>query len=140
LTVPFYEDIVTYLGSIASVARLSFDTLLSSHLPLMDRGQAARFFADSMDFALHMEAEIVRRLCESAKPVTALDMWHDMDKLWGIYPRDLGLYMLLESHLAGLVKRGKAEGSPLKGMRWLGPGGDDLSALADTARGAIRAM
>ena len=140
LTVPFYEDLQTYLQTIATVAGLEFATLHCSHLAVMDRAQARRYFGESVDFAMRFEAEVVTRLRQAAQPATALDLWRSMDGLWGVYPHDLGLYMLLESHLSGLVKRGKAEGSPLKGVRWLGPDGDDMAPLADTARRAISSM
>ena len=140
LTAPYYEDLAVYLSSLAQLARLDFDTLVPSHLPPMDRAHAARFLADSLDFALRMESEVVDHLRKSAAPLTALQLWRSLNGLWGVYPRDLGLYMLLEAHLNGLIRRGKASGSLASGVAWLGRELDDLATRVADARHAIAAM
>lgn len=140
LTAPFYEDVVLYIGTITKVAQLEFETLVPSHLPVMDRKEAAQFLRDSLDFALRFETEIGQRLRDSTQPVRALEMWRSMDNLWGQYPADLGLYMLVESHLKGLVKRGLADGSLDDGLTWCDSAGDDLAQLAQRAHAAIDGM
>jgi hypothetical protein len=140
LTVPFYEDVETYLKTIATVAQLDFDTFIPSHLPLMNRAQAAQFFDLSLDFALRFEREVKRRLADLDQPVAALDLWRSMDNLWDLYPADLGLYMLLESHLRGLLRRGRARGSLTTGIEWIGPEQDDLAHLEAECRSAIAAI
>jgi glyoxylase-like metal-dependent hydrolase (beta-lactamase superfamily II) len=140
LTAPFYEDIVLYLETITTVAQLDFQTLVPSHLPLMDRREAARFLKDSLDFALRFEAEIEQRLRHSSQPVKALEMWRSMENLWGQYPADLGLYMLVEAHLKGLVKRRLAGGSLLNGLTWIDSDGDNLAPLAQKAQLALDGM
>ena len=139
LTVPFYEDLAVYLQTLAAVARLDFAILHSSHLPVMDRAAAKAHVAASLDFALRMEAEVVDRLGKAGHPLSAFELWQKFDGLWGTYPRDLGLFMLVESHLAGLIKRGKAGGSLRSGVAWLG-GDNDLTGAVATARQAIDLM
>ena len=150
LTTPFYEDPEIYLKTIATVARLDFETLVPSHLPLMDRAESARFFGESVDFALRFEDAVKQHLRDlsTEEPVTSVAVLKSMDNLWGQYPADMGMYMLLASHLKGLVKRGLVEGSLLEndGLSWVGPDGDDqddrddLAPLADLARAAIQDM
>jgi glyoxylase-like metal-dependent hydrolase (beta-lactamase superfamily II) len=140
LTCPQHEDIVSYLETIARVARLGFGTLVPSHLPAMERREAARFLQESLDWVLRFEGEIRERLRASKGLVTALDLWHSLGRLWDIYPHDLALYKLLEAHLKGMVRRGLVEGSPTSGLHWGGDEDDGLTQLADQARLAIQAM
>jgi glyoxylase-like metal-dependent hydrolase (beta-lactamase superfamily II) len=140
LTVPFYEDVELYLKTVANVARLDFEMFVPSHLALMNRDEAARFFEESLDFALRFEWEVKRRLGDCDEPVTVRDLWRSMENLWGVYPADLGLYMLLESHLKGLLRRGRAGGSLAEGVQCIGPHHDDLSQVAAQCRAAIAGM
>jgi glyoxylase-like metal-dependent hydrolase (beta-lactamase superfamily II) len=137
LTAPFYEDVEVYLRTIAVVARLDFETLLPSHLPLMNRKQAVQFLEDSLNFTLRFDEEVRQRLKDSSQPVSSMELLQSMDNLWGQYPADLGLYMLLETHLKGLVKQGLVGGSLAEGLTWVGPDRDDLGPLAQEARVAI---
>ena len=50
LTTPFYEDPEIYLKTVALVAGLDFETLVSSHLPIKDRQETANLMADSVEF------------------------------------------------------------------------------------------
>ncbi len=140
LTVPYYEDVAVYLHSLATVARLDFETMVPSHLPVMDRRQAARFLEDSLDFALQFEQEVQQRVQAGGEGVTSLDLLRSMDGLWGRYPADLGMYMLLESHLLGLLRRGLAGGSLSTGLVWAGSTQNDLAPLEQEARTAIGDM
>ncbi|MHB0878327.1 MAG: MBL fold metallo-hydrolase [Anaerolineae bacterium] len=139
LSCPNHEDTLAYLQTVAAVASLPFQTLVPSHLPLMDRGQAAAFLGDSLDFVLRFEGEVQERLQAAGAPVTTLGLWRSLGRLWDRYPHDLGLYALLEAHLRSLIARGLAQGSPDEGVSWLG-GSDDLAPLAADARRAIAAM
>ena len=130
----------THLKTIATVARLDFETFVPSHLALMSRREAARFFEESLDFALRFEMEVERRLMDSDHPVTSMELWRSMDDLWGLYPADLGLYMLLETHLKGLLRRGRAAGSLADGLLSNGPEQDDLGQLEAECRSAILGM
>ena len=140
LTVPFYEDLPVYLRSLGQIAGLDFDTLVPSHLPVMDRATTAGFLNECLEFALRFEAEVCERLTGYRRLVTALEIWRSLDRLWGQYPADLGLYMLLESHLNGLVRRGLATGTLRDGLSWTGSGNDAMEAVAVRARESIAAM
>jgi glyoxylase-like metal-dependent hydrolase (beta-lactamase superfamily II) len=140
LTVPYYEDLATYLRTMASVAGLRFDTFVPSHLPIMSRDQARQFFSDSLDFALRFEGEIAGRLQSQAKPVRPIELWRSLDGLWGVHAADLGLYMLLEQTLTGMLRRGQARGSLVAGLNWAGAADDGLAPLRDAARQAIDRM
>jgi glyoxylase-like metal-dependent hydrolase (beta-lactamase superfamily II) len=140
LTTPYYEDVEVYLRTLAVVARLDFETMVPSHLAVMDRVQAAHFLEDSLDFALRFEQEVQQRVRNGRPGLTSLELLRSMDGLWGQYPADLGMYMLLESHLSGLLKRGLVQGSLATGLAWAGAAEDDLAPLAQEARTAIQGM
>jgi glyoxylase-like metal-dependent hydrolase (beta-lactamase superfamily II) len=140
LTAPYYEDLEVYLRSLAKIAGLEFTTFVPSHLPVMDRAATARFLGDSLEFALRFEAEVCERLASYRRPVTALEVWRSLDRLWGQYPADLGLYMLLETHLNGLIRRGLVAGTLRDGLLWTGCSDGVLEAAAVTVRELIAAM
>jgi len=140
LTAPYYEDLQVYLQSLALIAGLDFTTFVPSHLPVMDRAATARFLRDSLEFALRFEAQVCDRFASYRHPVTALEVWRSLDRLWGQYPADLGLYMLLETHLNGLVRRGLAAGTLRDGLSWTGSGNDAMEAVAAKTRESIAAM
>jgi glyoxylase-like metal-dependent hydrolase (beta-lactamase superfamily II) len=137
LTAPYYEDLEVYLRSLAQIAGLDFATFVPSHLPVMDRAATARFLGGSLEFALRFEAEVRERLVSSRRPVPALELWRSLDRLWGQYPADLGLYMLLETHLNGLIRRGQAAGALATGLMWVGGAQPALDGAAEAARAAI---
>jgi len=138
LTVPYYEDLTAYLRTIARVAQLDFRTLVPSHLPPMDRKVALKFLEDSLSFVLRFETEVRSRLKKARHPMTSLELWHSMDKLWDQYPADLGMYMLLEEHLEGLLQRGLASGTLVSSLTWVGPDLDEVAALIEEARLVIQ--
>lgn len=140
LTAPYYEDLHVYLQSLEQIAQLEFDTFVPSHLPAMDRAATARFLCDSLEFALRFEAEVCDRLMSYRRPVTALELWHSLDNLWGQYPADLGLYMLLESHLTGMVRSGQATGTLRDGLVWTNCGDAAGEAVVARVRMAIASM
>ena len=140
LTVPYYEDLQVYLQSLGQIAGLDFTTFVPSHLPVMDRAAAARFLGDSLEFALRFEAEVCDRLASYRRSVTALEVWRSLDRLWDQYPADLGLYMLLETHLSGLVRRGLAAGTLKDGLVWTGKSDGTVEIVAASTRESIVAM
>ncbi len=140
VTAPYYEDLHVYLQSLAQIAGLEFTTFVPSHLPVMDRAATARFLGDSLEFALRFEEEICDRLSSYRRPATALELWRSLDRLWGQYQADLGLFMLLEAHLNGLVRRGQAAGTLRDGLTWTGRGDEKGEAAADRARASIASM
>ena len=140
LTVPAYEDVEAYLSTIARIARLDFDLLVPSHLPVMNRTQASKFFDDSLTFVIRFEQEVRKRLQSSKQPVKPLSLWQSMNGLWGQYRADIGLYALLEAHLKRLLQRGLAAGSLSEGLVLLEPDCDDLAQLEQAGRSAIRDM
>ncbi len=143
LTCPYWEDLALYLQTIATVARIPFRTLVPSHLPVMDRAQAIHFIRESLSFALRFDAELRQRLQAAQGPITALALTKSMDRLWGLYPADLGLYMLVEQQLLGLVRRGLVTGSQEAGFTWADRASLEESGLAPTiqeAQEAVQAM
>ncbi|HEX9114468.1 MAG TPA: MBL fold metallo-hydrolase [Anaerolineae bacterium] len=140
LTAPYYEDLEIYLTSLARIAGIDFTTFVPSHLPVMDRAAAAQFLQDSLDFALRFEVEVCARLAGSRRPVAALELWRSLDRLWGQYPADLGLYMLLETHLNGLLRRGLVEGTLAGGLTWTDRHDTVIETAAGKARAKIAAM
>ena len=139
LSVPFYYDAATYLRTLATVARLDFDTLVSAHLSVMDRQAANQFLADSLDFVVRFDREVRGRLQEARPGSTLVEVWRSMDRMWGLYPADVGLYWLLETHTTGLIGQGMVTGTLAEGLTWVGPDRDYLAPLVEEARAAIAA-
>ena len=137
---PFYVDVELQLRTLKTLAQLNFKTLVPSHYPIMDRNQAIGFLTDSLDFLLRFDAEVQQRLREAKGPVTSMEVLQSMDRLWDLFDADLMLYILLETHLKSLIRRGRVSGSLTEGMTWQGSDDNDLAPLADAARQAIDQM
>ncbi len=140
LTAPYYIDPEVYLRTIATVARVGFEVLVPAHEPPMGREEAARYLEASLDFVLRLDAEVRSRIQRSDRPLTALELWRGMDRLWGQYPADLTMYGLVESHLKVLVRDGAATGTLAGGLTGHHPHKDSLALAAQDTRQAIAAM
>ena len=140
LTVPFYENVETYLQTLAHLAEADFQMLIASHFPPMDRQQAAAHFEESLDFTLRFDAEVQRRVRESHQPVGISEIRTSMDNLWGQYPGDFGMYLLVEAHLRSLLKRGLITGSLEAGLSWQGNGDADLPRLVEAVQAGVQRL
>ena len=140
LTVPFYDDLETYLQTLAHLPEADFETLIASHCPLMDRQQAAAYFEESLDFALRFDAEVQRRVRESHQPVSIMEIRTSMDNMWGQYPGDFGMYLLVEAHLRSMLKRGLITGSLEAGLSWQGNGDADLPRLVEAVQAGVQRL
>jgi hypothetical protein len=57
-----------------------------------------------------------------------------MDKLWGEYPADFGMYLLIETHVKSLLQRGLLTGSVEGPLSWRGGKDPKLESIADSVR------
>lgn len=137
---PYYYDPEVYMDSMIKVAKLDFQALVPSHIPPMNRREAIAFMRESVDFALDLETELLRRLQAAQGPVTSTELLRQMDGWRGI-KGDIALYMVLHAHLERMLRRGCIEGAVLDGLTWKGcPAADLLEAKTQAARAAIDAM
>ncbi len=134
LTMPFYYDVEGYLRTLGVLARTEWKTLIASHLPIMDRRQGLDFIRQSLDFTLRLDAEVGRRIRESGGAVTAQQIWKGMDKLWGQYPADFGMYTLIETHVKSLLQRGLLTGYVEGPLTWRAIKDPKLESIADSVR------
>jgi len=140
LTVPFYGDVEDYLRTLAQVARIPFNILVSSHLPPVERREAADLLAKSLDFTVRIDHEVQARAQATAE-FTVRDLSAAMDQLWGRYPADFGMYLLVETYLRSLLGRGLVSGTLEGTMRWRGgpdaSGPDALIPLVEAVQEGI---
>jgi hypothetical protein len=139
LTVPFYLDVEAYLRTLAQLARIPFDILVSSHMPTVDRRAAADLLARSLDFTLRFDREVQRR-AQASITFTARELSSDMDQLWGLYPADFGMYLLVETHLRSLLRRGLMSAALEGELRWRGRPDSSLTLLAEAVQEGIDNM
>lgn len=139
LTVPYYEDLETYLNSVKRFARIDFELLIPSHMSVMTRKEGLEFIKESLDFALKFDREVRGCLRKKSGKFTSIDVWKDLDGLWEIYKADTGMYMLVEHQLNSLLKRKIISGSFKKGFTWKDDSHDTIDAIGEKVHQAIPA-
>jgi len=139
LTVPFYGDVEDYLRTLAQLARIPFDILVSSHLPPVERRAAADLLAKSLDFTVRFDRE-VQGQAQARATFTVRELSAAMDQLWGRYPADFGMYLLVETHLRSLLGRELVSGSLEGELRWQGGPDGSLIPLVEAVQLGIDSM
>jgi len=140
LGVPSYDDLDAYLETVARLARMDFVWFISSHVPPMKRDAVAKYFAESLEFALSFDAEVQNRLRSTTGALSTLDLLGSMGNLWGEYPSDIGMAMLIDAHLRSLLDRGVIRGSLEDGVTWEGSEDNHFEVLVEAARSAVAAL
>ncbi|MFH1927051.1 MAG: MBL fold metallo-hydrolase [Chloroflexota bacterium] len=140
LGVPSYDDVGAYLETVARLARMDFVWFVSSHVPPMKCDAAAKYFAESLEFALGFDAEVQNRLRSATGALSTLDLLGSMEDLWGEYPADTGMAMLIDAHLRSLLNRGVIHGSLEDGVTWEDSEDNRFEALVEAARSAVAAL
>lgn len=137
LSVPYYCDVEKYLATIRVFSQVDFKKVVCAHLPPMERQKALRFLRESVNFVLDFDSHIINLLKNSQEPLSTIDLWRRSDNMWGKYPAELCMYMLIETHLRSLTQRAVISGSLKNGFALANDSEDNLVAFAKDVLNSI---
>jgi len=99
LGVPYYCDVVSYRASMCHLDELPWDLLLSSHSAPRDGAAGRQAIKESLDFVDRFGEQMTTVLALFKGPATLAEIMQAMHDRYG-YAADLGLALLLDTHLA----------------------------------------
>lgn len=123
---PTYRDVDSYLGTLARLAALAPELLLTAHYPTMDREQGRAFLAESREFAEAAERATLETLRASG-PLPTAEVLRRVGPLVGPWPVE-DVLGALAFPLVGHLERLEALGSVRRGR-----GADGLVTWEATA-------
>lgn len=131
VSVPYYQDVEIYLETIRNFARIDFELVILSHLPVMEKREVIDFMKKSINFILRFDNEVKDRVKSAKGKQFPIEIWSKLDNLWDQFKPDTGMYMLLENHLKSLLKREVFKGSFEDGFEWNDDSKDRLESLCE---------
>jgi len=109
--VPTYCDVAGYRTTLHYLADLPWDLLASSHSMPRDRKAGLKMIRASLDFVDQFDEQLEAALKAQRAPVAFAALAGAVSKSYG-YDLSLGLAILMDTHLAHLVKTRRATQHP----------------------------
>jgi glyoxylase-like metal-dependent hydrolase (beta-lactamase superfamily II) len=107
LAVPYYFDVAAYRCTMHHLAALPWDLMVSSHSEPRDRAAGLQAIRQSLDFVDQFEEQLLNCLRDLKRPAPFAEVAKAMASRYG-YALDLGLALLIDTHLDYLARTGRA--------------------------------
>jgi glyoxylase-like metal-dependent hydrolase (beta-lactamase superfamily II) len=105
---PPYTDVNGYRSTIATIAKLDPELLLTCHYPVMEGVEVKRFVAESTEWSEQAQRAVEEMLASAKEPITLGEAIERLDPTLGPFAAPRELQWALLAHLQDAVERGRA--------------------------------